>query len=586
MASVALRKAYLRELEKARKAGVPCPSAKVRQRSRDGLLLPDVQRPSRKTTCDKGDQPAFEARRRHRLPSIAAPGRVTYLLPRFALTASEEGDYTASLLEQVRKARRDGVTILRARKTGDGVLAASGPPAPPAGPDDRPWEADKDDDDGTCRERLTFGYRTVQFVVWCDWFSEWEDCAWALQHQGDFYASLDLASAPHDVIEALWWPFYDGWGPPIQVFKYSLALLYTYPDYIGAGPSAYQCAGLGDFVKGLLAGKTMDNKDGSDRCTWTVNFRNKTSDGYRAYESCSFGSQSCDKEYRSGAGCEGLEWDEYTNEWVSEDWCYNGDPDVSGCDWPGTPVGCNSVMNTSLFDTTAHPYYLAWSGEVCDAIMYLSWMAWDFSFYALWARSGVGIEALDASAKIARYALKHVAKWSGTFLHELGHVYLPDKEDDTHCDSNCCSDQLAKGWQCALRAHLGLPTQFFEPNELDDDYSEDDRFERDAPPCGGGNDLYNRVMGWQCYAENNGIAGSSYEYCSTGCGYEWLDPNGDTLFFIYGSEVYLSADAFLDGACGTEPTDEEDSVPTATVEDYQEARSQTGDVPDNAGGGA
>lgn len=55
--------------------------------------------------------------------------------------------------------------------------------------------------------------------------------------------------------------------------------------------------------------------------------------------------------------------------------------------------------------------------------------------------------------RLARFALRVIASWGATLIHEIGHTWL----GGGHCRWECCFEHAERGWLCNAVSLLGLP---------------------------------------------------------------------------------------------------------------------------------
>lgn len=326
------------------------------------------------------------------------------------------------------------------------------------------------------------------------------------------------------------WPI--GWGAPHKVHLWTCQMLYNFALYVDYWPSienipteAQECVGMGAFLKKLFEGKNADNRNG-DPCFLTVSYRTDGSDSNKLHDWCATqgdipvrcGSTFAEDKDSPEMPCVGVPWGDWTLSWIKGTNCYTGDGLTTGCNRPN--ARCWASARHHNWSLHFHASELAFDGAVCDHVMYLTRMLWDYSRWL--HREGRVVDsaaAYEAASQMSRYALTIMLYRAEHFIHELGHAWLQDSTktndyDGGHCAYNCCNDISGTHFFCWVRARLGLPYLQYEGNESDDFDPTDRAQTAEYDSCS--TDV-GAVHYWTCDIGENGVIGNSPRYCSTGC---------------------------------------------------------------------
>lgn len=290
--------------------------------------------------------------------------------------------------------------------------------------------------------------------------------------------NLPTDSMPSD-IDARFWHL--DWGPPQQFYRWTNALIVAFSAQIREPCTHdWHCDGFGSFVASVLRGETAETDlEGNGPCR--LRFRMMNDDTANAYvagttataESWTCGefagtSTDCDEgfllNYYSGVvridrgsdwdlGFPPTRFDTNANAWIANG--RSGHPSTT-FSLPLKSGSATAYVYDGTWSVTLRPEYLAWFGYLCDYILYLARMAFDY------ARDTTGgaapAERADYRRKaydLGRYALRIMTDQGRLVIHELGHVH---NGWGGHCSrGECCFDLAGYRWQCSLSALLGLP---------------------------------------------------------------------------------------------------------------------------------
>lgn len=407
------------------------------------------------------------------------------------------------------------------------------------------------------------GYRTVFFLVEQSWLEEYRADWEALYASGttriDSDDSYGKVSSINDTLDWLWreyrtassgdWDvlhslllcynlpkepegtelfWRTGWGPAHKVYLNALQLLFTYSHFLQ--PENEPCSGFESFVRSALQGELVTNNVGVRSCLLGFLYKNLDAEFGNYYLACR-GSLSeameaenvhcmeesgfCDEGFKvnkSGeAKCSPPDWYGYKEKlsWVRAARCWSGESaSDTQCQQPG--VGdCDAAAfaSTGCYKVTLHPVLLAFDGYVCDYIMYLARMAFDYALTAPALSIEFRLSYLTSARQLASYVLRIIAEHGRLILHEVGHIL---SGRGGHCSADCCMNVTAFGWLCQVRAMLGLPLNAFEPRS--DDYDPEDSYQKIAAGlCSDGD------MSTECDVGKNGVPGQQANFCATGC---------------------------------------------------------------------
>jgi hypothetical protein len=111
-------------------------------------------------------------------------------------------------------------------------------------------------------------------------------------------------------------------------------------------------------------------------------------------------------------------------------------------------------MHEDAFEIICPPSIAAFDGFTCDQILFLARMCRDYGRYLRLAINlDDSVSKTLIARKIARYALRILAKRGNTLIHEIGHILTAEI---THCDAKCCMSAAGGKWECSVRGLLGL----------------------------------------------------------------------------------------------------------------------------------
>jgi hypothetical protein len=443
---------------------------------------------------------------------------------------------------------------------------------------------------GSILTPVAFRYRTVEFTLPAVWYTAYQSnlaaphAAYDAANGGWAQMSYGLVSSTNDTIDALWSGIQNtptNFEAAFDLLEcYNLHLLLNFPAWMGYGgwrsdveSRVTECVGMAEFVVTLLNGGTSLGReewerDSDDPCYLTISYRSDGSDDHRVRQPCYSDCTCCEgyKPYGDYA-CAGLPWDAWTLGWQSREHCFTSDGSSTGdCERPDTssaPSSCRAGAPHHQFSVNIHASELAYQGAVCDWVMYLARMAWD---YSRWLASN-GAAAADVAAyaevadQLARYALLVLAYNGRHWLHEIGHARLgkstPTYDTDnliwsgSHCELNCCNDVVADNWLCKVRGWLGLPFNEYESYAGDDYDPNAEVVHRETADGCSADEL--AVRTWSCDVIQNGVPYEQACFCSTGCyahiETRWGSPDTEVWMLPDGTMDVVYTEADIDAVC-------------------------------------
>lgn len=349
------------------------------------------------------------------------------------------------------------------------------------------------------------------------------------------------------------------WGAPHKFYLWMCAFVWTYAskaqyrpvralaytpdsaaeidDSAGTYPDGSQVFAFDEFVMRQLEGRSPWSRWEDWRCSLQINIRTvlplverddayyANSDRLHPYAPCSAEHESsesdCEEELHDGE-CYNLRWDDWTLDKKRSGNCW-GTAEDSGCDPRATSCDFNAYERSGTVNF--HASDIAFDGTVFDLILDDARTAYDYSrWLAEQARPAEEIESAEVAAwRLGRYALGLLMYRGAHFLHEIGHAYFAFSADTwnwpgTHCEYSCGNDIAPHYFICGLRAHLGIPEGWYQAtdssiaNEFDPTVNTEILYLNDG--CSG--DEW-AVTNWSCNVWENGVPGSGWSFCSTGC---------------------------------------------------------------------
>jgi hypothetical protein len=402
---------------------------------------------------------------------------------------------------------------------------------------------------------LRFRYRTESFVVNPGWLAVYMMEIYSLSSRKS-EGGGPMVSSAEDSLDALWpefraaargdmatfhnligcynlhrsegWPDHPylfwsgGWGAPYRVHLYmcQLALTYSYfaeltdEDY---GPLAMgednPCRGLGPFTEIMLDGYAVNILgDSSGECWLSISYQTKDARySEQLHQRCNVGDSTCDQNY--APGCADIPWDEWEPEWAAYQACWKTEGRAAGT----PPSACGPAAHERDFQVIFPPARATFDGFICDQILFLARMCLDYGRHP-----GPTINLGDFASyfltarKIARYALRIIAKRSNTLIHEIGHILTAEI---THCSAKCCMSAAGGKWECAVRGLLGLPDgeYYYSGHQHFGDYTNPNSIS--GTICHGCSDDSNvtQQMGLFRNTRQEGKPGQDVAFAATGC---------------------------------------------------------------------
>lgn len=278
-----------------------------------------------------------------------------------------------------------------------------------------------------------------------------------------------------DEIGAMFWG--GGWGPPYRVYELTNMLVLSTSGQIKDICTGHaSCKKLGTWVEAVLRGKKRKDRLGKGPCR--LKFRFMNSDTANAFvgdtrervdvEGCGRVTPTfCDRgflvaEVDLGVGDPGFWWSEpfpATFNRVGWQWePRDSSRDLRGQSMPmPEPSGdVGAYVRDGSMTVTQRPEWLAWQGFVCDYILFLSRLAFDYARDPTISLSSTQRDAYRQHAwDLGRYALRILVSRGRLLIHELGHAH---NGSGGHCSNgDCCFELAAQHWQCAMTANWGMP---------------------------------------------------------------------------------------------------------------------------------
>lgn len=332
---------------------------------------------------------------------------------------------------------------------------------------------------------------------------------------GHLIDSIGCYNLPHsgDTPHYLFWN--SGYGAPLTLITYALAMIYMYADeVIDEYSQSNYCDGFNIFIKTLIVGGEAYNKlipgatDSSQSCRLSIHFKNltgalglygslwETDDSGLAKSYRTDPPPRCHPEDKCNTGFDlsnpSIAWNDWTPAWR---WVTSGeenffyiaatrpDPDENGNDGEQgvrPDVGTLSFIRGGNFDITAHPAHLAFDGYVCDQIMFQARTLYDYARTTMNPGSIEYLIAMQTAMRISRFALRIIAYWGRFLIHEIGHSYTGS---GGHCDSGCCFELASQRWLCKMLGQLELPIDVYYPTGDGDWRTSYDSSETTASNC-------------------------------------------------------------------------------------------------------
>jgi hypothetical protein len=408
------------------------------------------------------------------------------------------------------------------------------------------------DDDGVAQ----LGYRTERFFVPWRWLSEYtHDLAATRAKEGGGTAPVGLVSAVEEALATLlpefmavrrstgveketfmklvgcwnipttgndsrYFFWHDGWGAPHRFYLNTCWLILGYSGYLTdpthfqrvLPPFAEYCRGFSEFVRTLLRGGEPESMVGSRACSLRLLVRG--GEGTGEVESLCEprrDPKSCDVGYATGCG--GLAWDDWSKRFDAGDWTWRFD--AVGRDHDGAPLvedhmpqsACSTYMQWGDGGyVKAQAGHLTALATVADWALYQARMALDFY------RAGEGsVRYLAVGRRLARYAVRLMAQWGRSLVHEFGHHYIGVSG---HCEFGTCFDMAARNWMWHVVGELGLPIGSYKrDSSLSTDFPEaivrKSELEQVVGTCGDSA----HYIDYSLYFESVGTVGDRVESC-------------------------------------------------------------------------
>jgi hypothetical protein len=277
-----------------------------------------------------------------------------------------------------------------------------------------------------------------------------------------------------DEIGAMFWG--GGWGPPYRVYELTNMLVLSTSGQIKDICTGHaSCKKLGTWVEAVLRGKKRKDRLGKGPCR--LKFRFMNSDTANAFvgdtgervdvEGCGMVTPTfCDRgflmaEVDLGVGDPGERWNyAFPGSFDSSSWQWvpsnGGRSTAPGMPRPGVSGDTLAYVRDGSMTVTQRPEMLAWEAFVCDYILFLSRLAFDYARDPTTALSYSERDTFRQHAwDLGRYALRILASRGRILIHELGHAH---NGSGGHCNNGeCCFELAAQHWLCSMTANWGMP---------------------------------------------------------------------------------------------------------------------------------
>lgn len=270
----------------------------------------------------------------------------------------------------------------------------------------------------------------------------------------------------------------NGWGSPYRVYLFTNQLVAATAGLIeDRCTTSSLCQGFGGWFQRVLKGHVDATNVDTGPCKVQLHFR--SADAATAwspptgdatwYDTCPGGEsvvgtvgpsdeRSCSNGFKPSTGVAGRAWDQWDLSWdesrkvlFPSDGIFTFGPNTILPN-PGTDV----LAHGHDFKVVQHPSILAATGVMCDYLLFLGRLAYDY-YRATWSASlRPSWRVLPRRARtFARYALRLLAERGRLLIHELGHTYT----GGGHCGSSnaCCFEYAARLWESRVVANMGLP---------------------------------------------------------------------------------------------------------------------------------